>query len=357
MACNPEVVGHQLLQRSPLLLQTTAQTGQGVTPWLHQVLLSLAVDDPRAYMLPQPLVNAFCIFTGAESGDDDTAVLISLLLVLSSGALHAVAMAMRKYYGEGHRSYWLNCQWWLGVICDGLAGMVVWPAMPVISVQLLVPVCTVVQLSVGYLLGIFMFKEQVAMANHAGLCLAGIGVVGLGFSGENLATDSELSLAQWVQPSFLKAFACCLAVVLGTFALNMPRAASWAMAAGLAEAVQFLASRSLADVVMRLRSGVQPVSLPLLVPLVVIKIFSIIGSLHCQQVGFKGQLSRFVGIFLVLTNLLTVVLGLSFFADKVTISVGFLSSAFVTLAGIWLLNKDESTDKELQDGDSASMES
>lgn len=345
MACVEEV-GANVALRSPALLQAAAavQAQNDVTPRLQQALLSLRVDEvPRSYYLPEPLVHAvraLCLFTGADASDDSTAVLVSLSLVLSGGALHAVAMCMRKYFGEGHRTYWLQWRWWLGVICDGVAGALLWPAMPVITVQLLVPMCTVTQLSVGYLLGLIVFKEQATLENHAGLCFAILGVVGLGVTGQKIATaPGELSLAQWVQPAFLKALACCLAALFGTFALEMPRATSWAIAAGLAEAVQFLASRSLADVLMHSGLDLQgATSLRLVVTLVAVKLLSIVVSLHCQQLGFKAQLSRFVGIFLVSTNLLTVLLGLAFFADKVAVTVGFLSSSFATLAGIWLLN-------------------
>ena len=35
----------------------------------------------------------------------------------------------------GHVDYWKRSQWWLGVLCDGTAGLMIWPAMPILAAQ------------------------------------------------------------------------------------------------------------------------------------------------------------------------------------------------------------------------------
>lgn len=81
-------------------------------------------------------------------------------LVLAGGGLHGAAMAMRKYFGEGHSDYWRQAGWWLGVLCDGTAGLLIWPAMPILAAQVLMPLATVAQLLVAYGLGLFFFEEK-----------------------------------------------------------------------------------------------------------------------------------------------------------------------------------------------------
>ena len=109
-------------------------------------------------------------------------LLLCSCLVLAGGGLHGSAMAMRKYFGEGHRAYWRQPWWWLGVLCDGLAGLMIWPAMPLLAPQVLMPLATVAQLLVAYGLGISFFKEQVSRSNHLGVLLCILGVVGISAS-------------------------------------------------------------------------------------------------------------------------------------------------------------------------------
>lgn len=84
----------------------------------------------------------------------------------------------------GHVDYWKRSQWWLGVLCDGTAGLMIWPAMPILAAQVgypsghaaipslvphcpsfnlrevLMPLATVTQLLVAYCLGLFFFEEK-----------------------------------------------------------------------------------------------------------------------------------------------------------------------------------------------------
>lgn len=37
----------------------------------------------------------------------------------------------------GHADYWKQSRWWWGVLCDGTAGLMIWPAMPILAAQAL----------------------------------------------------------------------------------------------------------------------------------------------------------------------------------------------------------------------------
>ena len=75
--------------------------------------------------------------------------------------------------------YWKQWRWWSGVLCDGVGGLFIWPAMPILATQVLMPLATVVQLVAAYSLALAFFKERVAAVNHMGLVLAVVGVVGI----------------------------------------------------------------------------------------------------------------------------------------------------------------------------------
>ena len=79
----------------------------------------------------------------------------------------------------GHAEYWKHWRWWWGVLCDGMGGLFIWPAMPVLATQVLMPLATIVQLVAAYSLALAFFKERVAALNHMGLLLAVFGVVGI----------------------------------------------------------------------------------------------------------------------------------------------------------------------------------
>lgn len=80
---------------------------------------------------------------------------------------------------RGHADYWKQSRWWWGILCDGTAGLMIWPAMPILSAQarleqggterdgrmrslaqVLMPLATVAQLLVAYSLGLFFFEEK-----------------------------------------------------------------------------------------------------------------------------------------------------------------------------------------------------
>ncbi|CAJ1428662.1 unnamed protein product [Effrenium voratum] len=311
---------------APSLLQLSAQSS------------STQAHGSNGYEAPAPLLQFLLSpVAGTSFGSEPAALALSFCLVLAGGTLHGVAMALRKLFGEGHNEYWRQPRWWLGVLCDGVAGLMIWPAMPILAAQVLMPLATVVQLVVAYTLGLFFFQEQVSSWNHLGVLLAMVGVVGVSVSSPWRAADPRsICVDQWLQPHFMGALLGCGLVPLSAFALHWPPACCWAFLTALFEALQFLSSRTLADAL--LKWGTQEQSAAALLAALLLKGTCILCIMHCQQMGFQAELSRFVGIFMVATNLLTVVLSLAFFGDQVEASWSFLSSATSTLVGIWLLN-------------------
>lgn len=320
------------LVQSPSLLQVSTRT-----PWRWQDVRiwneGLANNFKEAPLEQVLLLNPIAGYTG-----DWIHLLLCVFLVLAGGSLHGVAMAMRKYFGQGHVDYWKRSQWWLGVLCDGTAGLMIWPAMPILAAQVLMPLATVAQLLVAYCLGLFFFEEKVSRWNHLGLLLAIVGVVGISVSSPlHAAEPGVISVQQWMQPRFIGVLLACGLLPFAAFALQMPKSSCWALATATFEALQFLSSRTLADAI--LKWGTEEHLLASILAAGLMKGLCILCILHFQQMGFEAELSRFVGIFMVATNLLTVVLCLAFFGDQVTLSWSFLGSAFSTLSGIWLLNQ------------------
>jgi len=314
--------------------------------WLLMAGLQLPPNEP---LLRDSLKSILLEVVGKDIYDASSFTLlwVSCLTICGSG-LHGVAMAIRKYYGQGQTLYWMQWRWWVGVICDLIAGCMLWPAMPFLTVELLVPMTMVTHIIVGYLLGLFFFKEKASAKRHMGALCALVGIVGLATSSPIYAaqTKSHISILQWVQPSFAAAFACCVAGVLNTFLFDLPRSTSWALAAALCEALQFITSRTLAATIVKMHHG-EEISIDEMRQTyvsVVVKALMIVCILHFQQLGLEADLSRFVSIYLVATAFLTVVLGLAFFGDSVNFSIGFLLSALSTLAGIWLLTFEPEPD-------------
>lgn len=338
--CGP----HSLIQ-----LATQGRLASQISTGQFWVLMAGLQLPPYEPLLRNSLKSALLEVVGKDIGDasSSTLLLVSCLTICGSG-LHGVAMAIRKYYGQGQELYWMQWRWWVGVVCDLVAGCMIWPAMPFLTVELLVPMTMVTHIIVGYLLGLFFFKEKASAKRHLGAFCALLGIVGLATSSPIYATqaNSRLSLSQWAQPSFAASFACCLAGVLNTFLFDLPRSTSWALAAALCEALQFITSRTLAETLIKRHQGeelsVDEVHQAYVS--VALKSFVIVCILHFQQLGLEADLSRFVSIYLVATAFLTVVLGLAFFGDSVNFSPGFILSALFTAAGIWLLTFEPELD-------------
>ncbi|CAK9022206.1 Uncharacterized protein SCF082_LOCUS15688 [Durusdinium trenchii] len=329
------------LSRSPSLLQLTHipwRLAEDSQLWNVGLVKELQEAPSMRLLLLSPV--------GGLSGEGWT-LLLCTCLVLAGGMLHGVAMAMRKFFGQGHIEYWKQPRWWLGVLCDGTAGLMIWPAMPILAAQVLMPLATVAQLLVAYSLGLFFFREQVSIFNHFGVVLATVGVVGISVTSPlHAAEPGIISVQRWLQPRFLGVLLGCASLPCMAFALNLPKACCWALATAICEALQFLSSRTLADALL---TWDQEVHVSAAVAAGLLKGTCILCIMHFQQLGFEAGLSRFVGLFMVATNLLTVAMCLAFFGDQVVVSWNFMGSACSTFLGIWLLNRPEvPTPKEVR---------
>lgn len=261
-----------------------------------------------------------------------------LLACLSlGGVLHAVGMAVRKHTGSGH-STWESLaqwQWWAGALCDAIGGILIWPAMPYISVNLVVPWVVVVQLGGTYALGCLYFKEPASAWSHTGLALAVIGVVGLSVTNPLHATGFSMDSFwdHWAQTPFVLASGISVITIAGAYFLAH-RSTFWALAAAFVEAVQFICSRALVDTAVTgklSQSGT--------IGATVTKCLCIVAILLFQHWGLQSDLSRFSGIFLAAATFLTSTLGTIYFSDAVVMSRAFVMSAMAAIIGIWLLNR------------------
>lgn len=263
-----------------------------------------------------------------------------IISACSGGALHGVAMALRKYYGKGHEQYWLQWRWWTGTIADAVAGLLIWPAMPFVPVAMLAPLIIVTQLGSSYLLGLFVFNEKFTVPHSVGLVLAVVGVIGVSMSTPHhtAAFSMDDFWTAWLTPRFLMANFIACALLLGSFTLGH-RTTFWAIAAAVVEGVQYICSRTIVDSIVDFEFNflMQPA---------VLAAFCIKGGcipliLHFQQQGLESDLSSFAGIFLVSCTLFMCIYGTAFFGEEIQSSVTFIASSFFTLSGIWLLNQIE----------------
>lgn len=265
------------------------------------------------------------------------------------GMMHGIAMAVRKQYGQGHAYYWLQWRWWLGTSCDGIAGLFIMPAMPFVSVQILMPLIVVVQMLTSYSLGLFFFREKATSRHHLGVICAVAGVIGLGLASPLQASDFSISSfwAYWLRTPFLISNLVSLLALATLFAV-MHRSTFWGMAAGFSEAVQYVCTRALADAAFEFNSVSAMLVSGAVWAAAILKILCIVFSLHFQQKGLESDLSRFAGIYLVGSTLFICVYGAVYFSDHIPLSWTFFSAATSTLAGIWLLNGAEHLEGEEQ---------
>lgn len=265
-----------------------------------------------------------------------------LALVLASaivgGTLHGAAMALRKYYGEGHAQYWLQWRWWIGALCDAVAGCMIWPAMPIVAVQILAPLVIVVQLGSSYLLGMFMFEEKSSLPHSVGLALAVTGVIGISQSTVHQAALFPITQfwSAWATPHLFIANSIAFVMLAGSSAFGHP-STFWALAAAICEGLQYICSRTIVESILDFKFTFlkQPATMAALC----VKVCCIVLSLHFQQQGLRSDLSRFAGIFLVSCTLMMCIYGTAFFGEELHTSLVFIASSMLTLVGIWLLNQ------------------
>jgi len=265
----------------------------------------------------------------------------ALLCALFGGVGHGVAMAVRKRFGEGHEGsmqYWFDWRWWVGTWMDGAAGMLIWPAMPLISVQLLMPMVVVAQLAASYLLGVFVFGERATPQSLTGMGFAMLGVLGLSLCTPTSAAPFHIGdfFASWLRAPFLAATAVCFSILAASFALTK-RSTFFALLAGFLEGVQFLCSRAMVDAAFDNFWAI--FTNPAVFACVFLKGCCILSILSLQQKGLESDMSRFAGIYLVASTLFICTYGAIFFGDTVPLTAPFVIASLSTLCGIWCLNE------------------
>lgn len=247
-------------------------------------------------------------------------------------------MAIRKKYGEGKEKYWLEWKWWVGTVADGFAGFMIWPAMPFVSVQILVPLIIALQLGSSYICGLVLFQEKCLMHHNIGLSLCVIGIIGISLSTSHEA--SHFTITQFwggfVNPRFLLTTVFSMLTLTGCY-FTANQSTFYALLCGFFEGLQYICSRSIVDSIFEKQLGF--LTQPAVLGAVVLKGSCILGILYYQQLGLTADLSAFAGIYLVACVLFTCVYGWAFFGDAMPLSISFFLAAFSTLAGIWLLNQ------------------
>jgi len=291
--------------------------------------------------LPRPAPLAFWEHTARFAGEETvspTVYVLLLALACCGGALHGLAMAIRKKYGEGIEKYWLEWKWWVGTIADGCAGFMIWPAMPYVSVQIFAPLVIIFQLGTSYVLGLVMFKEKCVLMHNCGLACAVIGVIGVSLSTTHEAAHFTISQfwAGWVNPRFVMTNLVVFAVLAGA-RVGLHISSFYALLAAALEGFQYICSRSIVDSIFE--HSLAFIMKPAVFGAFIIKGCCILGIVHTQQLGLESDLSRFAGIYLVGCTLFMCIQGSAFFGDPMPMSIGFFASAFCTLAGIWMLNQ------------------
>mmetsp|Transcript_129961 Transcript_129961/g.253171 ORF Transcript_129961/g.253171 Transcript_129961/m.253171 type:complete len:346 (-) Transcript_129961:34-1071(-) len=322
-----------------------------ILPWVfseHVTAVILLIAIGGATGLSPSSSRVALIGSNLDSGDDSSehSHLLRVAVLMSAslgGILHGVAMALRKRFGEGHVQYWLEWRWWIGALVDAAAGLMIWPAMPVISVQLLMPLVTVLHLVTTYAIGLFALQEPPQLKNHLGAICCVAGIIGISMSSSRVAAEIPIT-AIWkgfVQPVFLATFVssvvflCFAGFVLGAWAF-------WALTGGFLEGMQYLCSRTLADAVYEGPAVMSTTSKYMTIAaLCVIKGLCIIAILHTQQLGMASNLSRFAGIYLVACTIFICALGAAMFGDNLEMNPIFMISMFLTLVGIGLLSYEE----------------
>lgn len=288
---------------------------------------------------------------GGEPVSNFVYVLV-LVIALCGGALHGIAMAIRKKYGEGKEKYWLEWKWWVGTVADGFAGFMIWPAMPFVSVQILVPLIIATQLGSSYICGLVLFQEKCQLNHTVGLILCVIGIIGISLSTSHEASHFTISQfwSGFVSPRFVWTTLFSMLALAGSY-LAANQSTFYALLCGFFEGLQYICSRSIVDSIFEKQLGF--LTQPAVLGAVVLKGSCILGIIYFQQLGLEADLSTFAGIYLVGCVLFTCVYGWAFFGDAMPLSISFFLSAFSTLAGIWLLNQSHdlvSGEKEAEKG-------
>lgn len=277
------------------------------------------------------------IFATGEAPPDPLLVTAALVLACCGGALHGIAMAIRKQFGEGNPEYYKDWRWHCGMWLDGIAGVCIWPAMPFISVQLLMPMVVVTQVATSYTIGLAHFGEVSTVWSHTGIVCAIMGVVGLSLANPHHAARFSIDdfFVNWISREVVFTTLGSW-IVLGITRTAGVASTFWALVAAWLEGIQFITSRVIADATYE---GKLSSHFTTVVCVCLLKGFCIFSILHAQQLGLDQDLSRFAGIYLVACVFFICLYGAAYFGDSVEFNPMFLMSALSTCAGIYLLNE------------------
>ena len=115
-----------------------------------------------------PLGGGCCLCRRGQPRPCGNILAKALLCCSSSAAAKCPTKTLESFSGLrwillGHVDYWKQWRWWSGVLCDGAGGLFIWPAMPILARQVLMPLATVVQLVTAYSLALAFFREKVAI--------------------------------------------------------------------------------------------------------------------------------------------------------------------------------------------------
>jgi hypothetical protein len=295
--------------------------------------------------LPQPFsqlqIRAEEGFMPKPAPISDGLYAVVMTLACIGAALHGVAMALRKHFGIGHEGFefWTEWRWWTGAVLDGIAGCLIWPAMPYVPVEVFVPLIIVIQLGSSCAIGIVYFKEKSSWYHCVGVICAIVGVTGISLSEPRHAAPFEIDgfWSAWVSRPVLVVDCVVALLVIGSHAFAQP-VTFWAISSSILEGLQYICSRTIMDSMVTLKWNFIT---PTIVAAGCMKVCFGLTGLHFQQSGLKSDLSSFAGMFLVGCTLFMCIYGTTFFGDELHASGVFLASASITLVGIWLLNLNE----------------
>jgi hypothetical protein len=277
----------------------------------------------------------------------DAGYAIVVILACIGAALHGVAMALRKRFGAGHDGFefWGQWRWWTGAVLDGVAGCLIWPAMPYVPVELFTPLIIVIQLGSSCAIGGAYFKEKTSWYHRVGVICAVLGVIGIGLSEPRRAAPFEINhfWSAWVSRRVLVVDCVAASLLIGSRAFAQP-VTFWAISSSILEGWQYICSRTIMDSMVTLKWNFLT---PTVAAAGCMKVCFGLTGLHFQQSGLQSDLSSFAGMFLVGCTLFMCVYGTSFFGDELRASGKFSASASITLAGIWLLNLNEERREKL----------
>ena len=260
---------------------------------------------------------------------------------LLGGAIHGTAMAARKYYARGQPNYWNEPRWYIGVLGDAVGGAFCWPAMPLLSVFVYIPLTILAQMGSSYLTGIYLFKENSTYVKTAGLLVAVFGVFALAVQGE--AEKVTVSVTEFwprlADSTFLAANGLNLLLII---AVHKRRDLAFMLAAAWMDATQFLCSRTLASFLEEDDRPWQPVAVDLSL-IAAIKLITMVLVLHFQQQALEADLVIVGTLYPVAVNLGTCVLSAAYFGDQLALTPNTAACSAAILVGFALLSSDTAT--------------